>query len=270
MTTQRFELRELSPEEIAVSDRLVELCEEHVWDLAEHLERSRFVQPILVVRLTEPLHGAGYRLIAGRHRTEACRILDWKVPALVADEADLAEGEERLLEALENSGRLVLTHAQRVRHEQIILGYYEERLGRPLNRQERAARVADAAKRNGVGKASARQLIHRAEALSEEILAAVRGTRLDNARGLDLLASMRDDAARMNRIAKEKARAAERAEKARPAQDASRQAASWIREILMRGLGRQELAQVAQILPLTNLRHLRDALEAPEEVETTS
>ena len=46
-----------------------------------------------------------------------------------------------------------------------------------------------------------------------------------------------------------------------PATDASRQAASWIREILMRGLGRQELAQVAQILPLTNLRHLRDVLE---------
>jgi ParB-like chromosome segregation protein Spo0J len=261
MVETRFDLLELSPDEILVSERLVELREEHVWDLAEHIERSRFVQPILAVRLRDPVNGAGYRLIAGRHRTEACRILDWKVPALVAAEEDLAEGEERLLEALENSGRLVLTHAQRVRHEQIVLRYYEDQLGRPLNREERAQRVADAAKRNGVGKAYARQLVNKAEVLSPEILDAARGTALDNARGLDLLASMTDDDARLNRIEKEKQRATERAEQARPQQDSSRQAAGWVREILQRGLGRQEISQIAQILPLTSIRHLREALE---------
>ena len=261
MAENRFALLELSPDEILVSDRLVELREDHVWDLAEHIERSRFVQPILAVRLQSPLNGACYRLIAGRHRTEACRILDWKVPALVANESELAEGEERLLEALENSGRLVLTHAQRVRHEQIVLRYYEDHLGRPLNREERAERIAEAAKRNGIGKAYARQLVSRAEILTPEILEATRGTTLDSSRGLDLLASMKDDQARLNRIEKEKQRAAEKAEQARPQQDSSRQAAGWVREILQRGLGRQEIQQIAQILPLTSIRHIREALE---------
>lgn len=264
MADTRFALLEISPDEIAVSDRLVELREDHVWDLAEHIERSRFVQPILVVRLQSPLNGACYRLIAGRHRTEACRILDWKVPALVADEVDLAEGEERLLEALENSGRLVLTHAQRVRHEQIVLHYYQDQLGRPLNREERAERIAEAAKRNGIGKAYARKLVSRAETLAPEILEAARGTSLDNARGLDLLASMKDDEARLTRIDREKQRAAEKAEHVRPQQDSSRQAASWVCEILQRGLGKQEIQQIAQILPLTSVRHLREALEMAE------
>jgi ParB-like chromosome segregation protein Spo0J len=182
---QRFTLTELAPEAIAVTERLVALREEHVLDLACHIERSGFVQPILAARLREPLGRATHRLIAGRHRTEACRLLGWRVPALVVAEEDLAEGEERLLEALENAGRLVLTHAQRVAHEQIILKHYAERLGRPLTREERAARVEDAAQRNGIAKRTAQILLQRAEELSPEVLEAVRGTRLDTTQGLD-------------------------------------------------------------------------------------
>jgi hypothetical protein len=255
----RFRLTELSPDEIVVEERLVALREEHVLDLAMHIERSRYVQPILAVRLTQPINGAAYRLIAGRHRTEACRVLGWKLPALVADEAEMREGEERLLEALENAGRLVLTHAQRVRHEQIILRHYEELLGRPLTREERARRVEDAAHRTGLKPRSAQILIHRAETLSPEVLDAVKGTPLDGHKGLELLASMRDDAARLARIERERARAA-REERRRPARDAQRQAATWILEILERGLGQAEIAQIAQMLPLTTLRLLQATL----------
>lgn len=256
MNDSRFVLTELHAEEIQVAERLVALREEHVLDLAEHIERSRFIQPILAVRLTNPENGARYRLIAGRHRTEACRLLGWPIPALVADESALEDGEERLLEALENSGRLVLTHAQKVQHEQIILKHYTDRLGRPLSKEERAARVTEAAQRNGVGRRSAQLLVQRAEELSPEILEAVRGTRLDAVKGLELLASMKDDDARLRRIERER----QRADAQRPKQDASRQAALWIREILERGLGRSEIDQIAQMLPLTTFRHLRDAL----------
>lgn len=256
MNDSRFVLTELHAEEIQVTERLVALREEHVLDLAEHIERSRFVQPILAVRLTCPENGAMYRLIAGRHRTEACRLLGWPIPALVADEAVLEEGDERLLEALENSGRLVLTHAQKVQHEQIILKHYANRLGRPLTKEERAARVADAAQRNGVVRRTAQLLVQRAEELSPEVLNAVRGTRLDGVKGLELLASMKDDAARLRRIERER----QRVESQRPKQDTARQAAIWIMEILERGLGRSEIDQIAQMLPLTSFRHLRAAL----------
>ena len=259
----RFRLTELDPAEIVVEERLVSLREEHVIDLAEHIERSRYVQPILVVQLTEPVGTAGYRLIAGRHRTEACRLLSWSVPALVVTERDLGEGEERLLEALENSGRLVLTHAQRVQHEQLILRHYEQQLGRPLNREERAKRVEDAAQRNGIKKRSAQMLIQRAESLSPAILEAAKGTGLDNVKGLELLASMKDDEARLQRIDKERQRE-EREERRRPQQEAQRQAATWVLEILERGLGRAEIEQVAQILPLTSIKQLREALERPD------
>jgi len=256
VTDRRFTLTEVWPREILVAERLVALREEHVLDLAEHIERSRYIQPILLARLTTPVDGACYRLIAGRHRAEACRLLDWSIPALVCAEAELAEGEERLLEALENAGRLVLTHAQRVQHEQIILRHYESRLARPLNREERAARVADAAKRHGIARRTAGLLIQRAEELSPAVLEAVRGTKLDSVQGLDLLASMKSDEARINRIEREK----QRLDGHRSRQDASRQAAGWIREILDRGLGRQELDQIARMLPLTTLAHLKDVL----------
>ena len=256
MIDNRFTLTEIDPDTLIVNQRLVSLREEHVLDLAGHIERSRYVQPILAVRLAEPVQGGLYRLIAGRHRTEACRLLGWPVPALIADESALIDGEEHLLEALENAGRLVLTHTQKVQHEQVILRYYEDRLGRPLSREERAQRVEDAAKRNNTAKRSAQILIQRAEDLSPDILDAVKGTKLDTVQGLELLASMKDDAARFNRIAHEQAREAKR----RPQQEASRQAAGWIREILECGLGAQEIARIAQILPLTNMKHLTDVL----------
>ena len=252
----RFNLIEIDPDTVVVNPRLVALREEHVLDLAGHIERSRYVQPILVVRLTDPVGSGLYRLIAGRHRTEACRLLGWPVPALVVDESAVADGEEQLLEALENAGRLVLTHAQKVQHEQVILRYYAERLGRPLSREERVERIEEAAKRNGIAKRTAQLLVQRAEELSPEILDAVKGTKLDTVQGLDLLASMRDDAARLNRIEREQRREARRPRQ----QEASRQAAGWIREILDRGLGAGEIARIAQILPLTTVKHLQDAL----------
>ncbi len=264
MKDQRFTLIEVQANEILVAERLVALREEHVLDLAEHIERSRYIQPILLVRLTTPVDTARYRLIAGRHRTEACRLLGWAIPALVCDEASLVDDEERLLEALENAGRLVLTHAQRVQHEQVILRHYENRLGRPLNREERAARIADAAKRHGIARRTAQALVQRAEELSPPVLDAVRGTRLDSVQGLDLLASMKSDEARLNRIEREKQRETSQRSK----QDASRQAAAWIREILERGLGRQEIGQIAHMLPLTSLGHLRDALKDDAKPES--
>lgn len=263
MNDRRFTLTEVQPREIVVAERLVALREEHVLDLAEHIERSRYIQPILLARLTAPVDGAGYRLIAGRHRTEACRLLGWAVPALVCEEADLGDDEERLLEALENAGRLVLTHAQKVQHEQIILKHYAARLGRPLSREERAARIADTAKRHGIARRTAQTLVQRAEELSPPVLEAVRGTRLDSVQGLDLLASMKNDEARLNRIEREKQRETSHRSK----QDASRQAAAWIREILERGLGRQEIGQIAHMLPLTSLGHLREALNDPAKPE---
>lgn len=261
MIDARFSLIEIDPDTIVVNPRLVALREEHVLDLAEHIERSRYVQPILVVRLSEPLGNGLYRLIAGRHRTEACRLLGWPVPALSCEESGLADGEELLLEALENAGRLVLTHAQKVHHEQVILRYYQERLGRPLSREERAARVEEAAKRNGIAKRTAQLLVQRAEELSGEVLDAAKGTRLDSIQGLELLASMKDDTARLNRIERERRR-----EERKPRQqEASRQAAGWVREILDCGLGAGEIARIRQILPLTSIKHLLDALSGPVE-----
>lgn len=268
MTTESFEIEQIDPSEIAVTERLVSLREEHVLDLAEHMERSRYVQPILVVRLTEPENGARFRLIAGRHRTEACRLLGWPVPAMVYPEAQLAEGEELLLEALENSGRLVLTHAQRVRHEQIVIAYYEERLGRPLSKEERAERVADAARRNGVAKRTAQSLIQRAEELSPEVLEAAKGTPLDNNRGLALLVGMKDDEARLRRIEHELRRQADQADRRQNQHDTARQSALWILEILEKGLARQEIDQIAKMLPLTSMKFLREVLAGKAETGT--
>ena len=267
-----FDLLDLRPDQVMITDRLVELREDHVLDLAEHIERSGFVQPILVARLKVPQGNADYRLIAGRHRTEACRLLGRNLPAMVVKETDLEDGEEQLLEALENSGRLVLTHSQKIRHEQIILQHYVEKLGRPLNRKERTARVAEVAQRNNWGEASARQAVHKAEVLTPEILEAVKGSPMDTVRGLQDLLAMKDDAARMKRIEKTKARAKAREEQGqgkieRPGGEQAKQTAQWILDILEQGLNHAEIMRIHKLLELTNIAALRTALNGVQEGE---
>jgi hypothetical protein len=69
---------------------------------------------------------------------------------------------------------------------------------------------------------------------------------------------MRDDPARLKRIEHEQART----DRQRAKTDTAREAAGWIRDLLEGGLGRAEIKRVADLLPLTSLGHLINALHA--------
>lgn len=81
---------------------------------------------------------SAYRLVAGRHRLEACRLLGWRdIPAIVRD---CDEIDAELIEIVENLHRLDLTKAQRDQH---IRRYAEllkarEEAARELSRQNDA------------------------------------------------------------------------------------------------------------------------------------
>lgn len=77
---------------------------------------------------TGEVFSSAYAVVAGRHRLEACRRLDWRdIPAIVRD-CDEIEGE--LIEIAENLHRLDLTKEQRDQH---IRRYAELLEARKLN-----------------------------------------------------------------------------------------------------------------------------------------
>jgi ParB family chromosome partitioning protein len=102
-------VRQILVDRVTIGERLRCLSAADVEQLADSMRELGLLQPIAVKQAD-----GGYRLVAGRHRLEAAKVLGWRtIPAIVLD---LDEVDQRLAEIDENLSRHHLTAVERARH----------------------------------------------------------------------------------------------------------------------------------------------------------
>jgi hypothetical protein len=184
--------------DVVVGDsRKRQLDETRVQSLAESILEIGLLNPISVTETG--------KLVAGRHRLEACKRLGWElIPAQLIELDDL---HRELAEIDENLIRFELTVLERSEHlkrrKEIYEAIHPETRhggtgrGRPKNRVADSATLSassfvdDTAKKTGRGARTVREEVQIAESLDDETKEAVRGTSIEN-RKTDLLGLARE------------------------------------------------------------------------------
>jgi N6-adenosine-specific RNA methylase IME4 len=204
---------------IAVNpERLRALRKNKVAELAESMKARGLLQPI-VLRTHDK--GSGYILIAGRHRFEAAKLLEWEgIPAIVyegmkADEAELAEIDENLIRAGLSEAEQAMHYARR---KELYEKLYPEtkstrskggggrrRKNGSQDETHSRAFIDDAAKKSGEGRSTVARKVARGEKVV--VLSEIARTCLDQGTELDALAKLPPDEQR--KLA-ERARAGEK------------------------------------------------------------
>jgi ParB-like chromosome segregation protein Spo0J len=183
--------------------RLRALREDNVEAIAQSMAKQGQLQPIVV----RPQKDGGYWLVAGLHRLEAAKKLEWKgINCTIFDdmEADRAE----LIEIDENLIRADLTAAERALHTTKRKELYdrfhpETRKGAAGGRAKAAIRkgpganaqiertqtfVKDTAKKTGTGRSSVQRDVTRGKKV--KVLRDIVGTSLDKGAEIDALAKL--------------------------------------------------------------------------------
>lgn len=183
---------------IETQDGARPLVEPAIAALAESIERLGLLQPV-IVQETKILRGGifvgGYRLIAGRHRVEACRRLGWQTIDAIELGDEVGYLEKELIEIDENLCRAELTPAQRAsaikRRKQIWEALHPEggNTVPTLGGKQQVGFAADTCAAAGLTKRAVNEHLSRAEALGDD-LAKVAGTSLDKGVELDALKAM--------------------------------------------------------------------------------
>jgi ParB family chromosome partitioning protein len=173
---------------------------EVVDELAASIEAEGLLQPIVV--RPDP-KGAGFLLVAGRHRLEAkrklkhetieCRVLE----GLSADQARVAEIDENLIRADLTASERAAHHAER---KTLYLKLHPETKhggapgkaggGKKAKDAKLASFVKDTAKKTGKAKRTIARDVSRGEKIDPRALADLAGTCLDNGTELDALAKL--------------------------------------------------------------------------------
>lgn len=167
----------------------------HVAMLAESLTALGLRSPITVrpsIRVRDGADADVFEIVAGRHRFEAARSLNWKeIDAFVMEcEPDDAE----LWEIDENFARADLTYAQRadhhIRRQRILVakGLVHAASGRPERGVNKKPYAEEAAQALGVSKAQIKRHLYHGKNIDPAVLAAVAGSDLDGQHVLDELA----------------------------------------------------------------------------------
>jgi ParB family transcriptional regulator, chromosome partitioning protein len=121
MAGDTTDIRRVSIDAIEVASRLRAIDFQVIIRLAESMTEIGLMNPITVM-----VTPTGYRLVAGRHRLETARRLDWKtIPALVLDGIDAIDAE--LHEIDENLCRAELSAAERAAHHARRKALYEQK-----------------------------------------------------------------------------------------------------------------------------------------------
>jgi len=185
---------------IETQDGARPLVEPAIAALAESIERLGLLQPV-IVQETKILRGGifvgGYRLIAGRHRVEACRRLGWQTIDAIELGDEVGYLEKELIEIDENLCRAELTPAQRAsaikRRKQIWEALHPEGVSGQIVPKPQGGRptefATETAAVSGETKRDINRHLSRAEALGDD-LAKVAGTSLDKGVELDALKAM--------------------------------------------------------------------------------
>jgi N6-adenosine-specific RNA methylase IME4 len=173
-------------------------------EVVDELAASMTVNGLLQALAVRPRKGAGYWLIAGRHRFEAARKLKWtSIRCTVFDDMDATAAE--LAEIDENLIRADLTPAERAAHQAARKAIYERihpgtkrgagpqhgkgtKGGRLKSQNETQAYIDDAAKKTNRSRATVAREVHRGEKIPD--VADLAGTSLDKADELDALAKL--------------------------------------------------------------------------------
>jgi ParB family chromosome partitioning protein len=191
-------------------DRMRALRPDLVDELAASIDTEGLLQPIVV--RPDP-KGAGFFLVAGRHRLEAmrklkhetieCRVLE----GLSADQARVAEIDENLIRADLTPSERAAHHAERKAlylklHPETQQGGSREGAGRPKRDGKKAksngqngplkkdAYTKDAAKKTGKSSRTIKREVARGENIDPQVLSDLAGTCLDNGTELDALARL--------------------------------------------------------------------------------
>ena len=181
-------------DQIAIGDRLRTVHPDRLAELSQSISVAGLIQPISVVAAD-----GGYRLVAGRHRVEACRQLGWEtIPAIILDADELAR---QLVEIDENLFRVELSILERgehlVRRSEVLEALGQRaRSGRPkkgVTVTPFLATTAGLAEAAGVSERTAQRYMQIARALPLAIRDVVRGTPLADKPGeLEELAQIED------------------------------------------------------------------------------
>lgn len=163
--------------EIEVGQRLRSYDGDKVLALVESIQELGLRTPISVVRQGD----AGFRLVAGLHRLEACRRLGWEqIDALFVDGLD--EIDQQMWEIDENLVRAELSEGERSEHllrrKQLFEKKREQELragvtegGKP---QHEIGFATDTAGRTGLTKRHINRSIRRAERIADDVRDAIR------------------------------------------------------------------------------------------------
>lgn len=168
--------------------------------LIESIREVGLLNPITVCQ-TE----AGYALVAGLHRLEACRCLGW--PAIPAVVIELDEYRRVIAECDENLCASSLTAAERAEftrrrkeayealHPETVNGSNQHTRVRQVGEGSEAPRFsADTAAKTGQSERAVQRDAERGEKVSEEALALLKGTKLDTGRYLDQIKNLAPEA----------------------------------------------------------------------------
>jgi hypothetical protein len=168
--------------------------------LTDSIDRIGLLQPV-IVQETKLMRGgvftAGYRLVAGHHRVEACRRLGWQTIDAIELGDEVSFLEKELIEIDENLCRAELTPAQRAvaikRRKEIWEALHPHGVSAQIAPKPQGGRPtefsSETAAVSGESKSQINRHLSRAEALGEDLLK-VAGTSLDKGVELDALKSL--------------------------------------------------------------------------------
>ena len=167
-------------DDIIVNDGRREINMAAVKKLAQSIDQVGLQHPITVKR-----KGEKYLLIAGRHRLEACRKLDFE--SIAARIVSMTNDEAKLWEIAENLHRAELTKLERddniaewIKITERILSQHAKEM--PQGRGRPEGGINAASKELGIEKDDAYRAVKIADGLTDESKDAIRGTKIENNR----------------------------------------------------------------------------------------
>jgi ParB/RepB/Spo0J family partition protein len=200
MTTKpnRHQVIQIAMSGIAVAERLRTIRPDTVDALAQSMTDQGQLQPIIVRSRKD----GGYWLVAGLHRLEAAKKLEWTeinctvFGEMEADEAELAEIDENLVRAdLSPAERALHIGKRKALHEKVhgkakanSACAANKKMGRDVNAKSAVTFTKKTAKKTRQSERKVQLEAHRAEKVV--VLADIVGTSLDKGAEIDALAKL--------------------------------------------------------------------------------
>lgn len=203
------------------AERLRALRPDRIAELAESMKANGLLQPIVL----RTGRGNGYYLVAGNHRFEAAKALNWPsiraniFEGMNASAAELAEIDENLIHFdLSPAERAMHVARRKVLYEEL---YPETKRGAaPAKREGKGGKlksqnetltfVDDAAKKTGKSRATVARDAKRGKDIAPDVLSDTIGTSLDKGEELDALAELGERSKAKQRELVDKAKSGEK------------------------------------------------------------